>query len=136
MMARLADKYKSEVAPALHKQFGYSSPMGIPRLTKVVINMGVGDAIADAKILDQAVEERVEFRFLGGPGRAHRRLRFREIHGLSGLRVQQDDAPVFAHEARAIRAEGQIAGIVSLFKHLGLRAICGVPEADCAVAAG
>lgn len=56
-MSRLEERYKDEVAPALKKQFGYSSPMAIPKVTKVVINMGVGDAIADAKLLDQAVDE-------------------------------------------------------------------------------
>ena len=56
-MARLAERYKDEVAPSLQKQFDYGSPMAVPRLTKVVINMGVGDAIGDAKLLDQAVEE-------------------------------------------------------------------------------
>lgn len=56
-MVRLRQKYTDEVAPSLLKQFGYSTPMAIPRLTKVVINMGVGEAIADAKLLDQAVEE-------------------------------------------------------------------------------
>ena len=56
-MARLVDKYKEDVAPAMGKQFGYASPMAIPRVSKIVINMGVGDAIADAKLLDQAVDE-------------------------------------------------------------------------------
>jgi large subunit ribosomal protein L5 len=53
----MLEKYRSEVAPALQSQFGYRSPMAIPKVDKVVINMGVGDAIQDAKILDQAVEE-------------------------------------------------------------------------------
>jgi len=56
-MTRLAERYKTEVAPSLQKQFGYGSPMAIPRLTKIVINMGVGDAVQDQKILDQAVDE-------------------------------------------------------------------------------
>ena len=56
-MARLSTKYSTEVAPALRTQFSYSSPMAIPRVTKVVVNMGMGDAIADAKLLDEAVEE-------------------------------------------------------------------------------
>ena len=56
-MARLVDKFKQEVAPALHKQFGYSSTMAIPHVTKVVINMGLGEAIADGKLMDQAVDE-------------------------------------------------------------------------------
>jgi large subunit ribosomal protein L5 len=56
-MVRLNNKYSEEVAPALLKEFGYKSTMAIPRVTKVVVNMGVGDAIADAKLLDQAVDE-------------------------------------------------------------------------------
>ena len=54
-MARLKDIYTKEVAPALMKQFGYKSPMEVPRLTKIVLNMGVGEAIGDKKILDNAV---------------------------------------------------------------------------------
>jgi len=56
-MTRIAKKYKEEVAPALLKEFGYASTMAVPRLNKVVINMGVGEAVADNKILDQAVSE-------------------------------------------------------------------------------
>jgi large subunit ribosomal protein L5 len=56
-MARLIEKYRQDVAPALLKEFAYGSPMAVPRVQKVVINMGVGDAIADGKLLDQAVEE-------------------------------------------------------------------------------
>lgn len=56
-MPRLEERYNEEVAPALMKQFGYASPMATPKVTKVVINMGVGEAIADAKLLDQAVDE-------------------------------------------------------------------------------
>ena len=56
-MSILAEKYKDEVIPALKKEFGYRNVMAIPKLTKVVVNMGVGEAIGDAKILDQAVEE-------------------------------------------------------------------------------
>jgi large subunit ribosomal protein L5 len=56
-MERLSKSFKEEVVPALMKQFGYSSVMAAPRLSKIVINMGVGDAIQDAKILDSAVED-------------------------------------------------------------------------------
>ena len=56
-MARLAQKYKSEVVPALTKEFGYTSVMAVPRVKKIVLNMGVGEAIADAKLLDQAADE-------------------------------------------------------------------------------
>ena len=56
-MTRMQEKYGSEVAPALQSQFKYGSPMAIPRVIKIVINMGMGDAIQDAKIMDQAVDE-------------------------------------------------------------------------------
>jgi large subunit ribosomal protein L5 len=54
-MARLKEIYKKEVVPALIKQFGYKSTMQVPRLTKIVLNMGVGEAVADKKILENAV---------------------------------------------------------------------------------
>jgi large subunit ribosomal protein L5 len=54
-MARLKEIYKKEVAPALIKQFGYKSPMEVPRFEKVVLNMGVGEAIGDKKLLENAV---------------------------------------------------------------------------------
>ena len=54
-MARLKDVYKKEIVPALTQQFGYKSTMQVPRIKKIVLNMGVGEAIADKKILDNAV---------------------------------------------------------------------------------
>ncbi|MCS6874998.1 MAG: 50S ribosomal protein L5 [Pyrinomonadaceae bacterium] len=56
-MARLKDKYRNEVMPALAKEFGIKNPMAIPRLEKIVINMGLGEAVSNPKILDVAVEE-------------------------------------------------------------------------------
>jgi large subunit ribosomal protein L5 len=56
-MARLRDKYKNEIAPALAKEFGIENPMAIPKLEKIVVNMGIGEAIANAKVLDTASEE-------------------------------------------------------------------------------
>lgn len=56
-MARLKDKYKTETIPALMKQFNYSNVMQAPRLEKVIINMGVGQAVADPKQLDHAVRD-------------------------------------------------------------------------------
>ncbi len=55
--ARLKDFYRKEVAPSLTKQFGYKSPMEVPRIEKIVLNMGVGEATADRKILDNAVAD-------------------------------------------------------------------------------
>ena len=56
-MARLKDKYKNEIASALAKEFGIENPMAIPKIEKVVVNMGMGEAIANAKVLDTAVDE-------------------------------------------------------------------------------
>ena len=54
-MARLQQIYKDEVAPALKEQFGYSSVMEVPRITKITLNMGVGEAVGDKKILEHAI---------------------------------------------------------------------------------
>ena len=56
-MARLKEIYNKEVVPALVKQFGYKSTMQVPRIAKIVLNMGVGEAIADKKILENAVAD-------------------------------------------------------------------------------
>ncbi|KAA3653388.1 50S ribosomal protein L5 [Denitromonas sp.] len=54
-MARLQDFYKETVVPGLVKQFGYKSVMEVPRITKITLNMGVGEAVGDKKILEFAV---------------------------------------------------------------------------------
>ena len=56
-MARLKDIYKADVAPALMKKFAYKSPMQIPKLDKIVINVGAGDAKDNAKAIDSIIEE-------------------------------------------------------------------------------
>ena len=56
-MSKLQETYQKDVLPTLMKQFGYTSVMAAPRLAKVVINMGLGDAIQDGKILDSAVDD-------------------------------------------------------------------------------
>jgi large subunit ribosomal protein L5 len=56
-MARLRDKYRDEVVPELQKQYGYSSPMAIPKLAKVHLNMGLGEAIQNPRLLDSAQRE-------------------------------------------------------------------------------
>ena len=56
-MARLKELYKEEVTPALIKEFGYKNTMQVPRLEKIVVNMGLGEAIQNSKILDSAVSE-------------------------------------------------------------------------------
>ena len=56
-MARLAEKYRDEVAPKLKEQFGFKSIMRAPRLEKIVINQGLGEAIANPKVIEKAMTE-------------------------------------------------------------------------------
>ncbi len=55
--ARLKTKYQDEIRPALIERFGYSTPMQAPKITKVTVNMGVGEAKQDSKVLDAATEQ-------------------------------------------------------------------------------
>jgi large subunit ribosomal protein L5 len=57
MSARLKEKYQKEVIPALTKEFGYKNVMAVPRLQKIVVNMGLGEATANAKIIDTGADE-------------------------------------------------------------------------------
>ena len=57
MIPNLLEKYRKEIVPQMREKFGYKSPMQVPAIKKVVVNMGVGEAIADIKILDKAQEE-------------------------------------------------------------------------------
>jgi large subunit ribosomal protein L5 len=57
MAARLQERYRTEVAPALMRELGYSNPMAVPRLEKIVLNMGLGEAVQNPKIIESAVEE-------------------------------------------------------------------------------
>jgi len=56
-MARLQQHYREKIAKDLTEKFGYTSPMQVPRLTKITLNMGVGEAVADKKVLDNAVAD-------------------------------------------------------------------------------
>ncbi len=56
-MPRLKEKYKREVVPALMKEFGYRNVMEVPRLEKIVVNVGVGEALQNPKALDHAVQD-------------------------------------------------------------------------------
>ena len=56
MAARLLEKYRKEVVPQMQEKFSIKNPMAVPHLSKIVINMGVGEAIGDVKLLDRAAE--------------------------------------------------------------------------------
>ncbi|MDD4940437.1 MAG: 50S ribosomal protein L5 [Candidatus Omnitrophica bacterium] len=57
MIPRMQDKYRNEIVPEMMKAFSLKNRMAVPRLDKIVINMGVGEALTDVKILDKAMEE-------------------------------------------------------------------------------
>ena len=57
MAARLAEKYKKEIMPALLKEYAYSNPMQAPKITKVVLNVGLGEAVSNIKLLDSVQNE-------------------------------------------------------------------------------
>jgi large subunit ribosomal protein L5 len=56
-VVRLRDRYRSEVIPALQKEFGYQNVMAVPRVSKVVVNMGLGEATSNAKVVDTGADE-------------------------------------------------------------------------------
>ena len=56
-MSRVKEKYLQDVVPALIKEFGYKNPMAVPKITKVVVNMGLGEATQNAKLVDAGAEE-------------------------------------------------------------------------------
>jgi large subunit ribosomal protein L5 len=56
-MSRLKERYRAEVAPALAKEFGYGNVMAVPRVRKVVVNMGLGEATGNAKLVDIGADE-------------------------------------------------------------------------------
>jgi large subunit ribosomal protein L5 len=57
MSARLKDKYTNDVIPALKKEFGYTNVMAVPKISKVVVNMGLGEATSNAKLVDVGADE-------------------------------------------------------------------------------
>ena len=57
MPARLRERYRTEVAPALMRELGYKNTMAVPRLEKIVLNMGLGEAVQNPKVIESAVEE-------------------------------------------------------------------------------
>jgi large subunit ribosomal protein L5 len=56
-MATLKDKYRGEIAPKLKEELGLSNPMAVPRITKITLNMGVGEAVGDKKVLENALSD-------------------------------------------------------------------------------
>ena len=76
-MNRLKERYAAEVVPALRKEFGYTNVMAVPKITKVVVNMGLGEGTQNAKIVDTGAEELGEDHRPEGGDHARRRSRSR-----------------------------------------------------------
>ena len=62
MISRLHDRYRKDAMPALSKRFGYTNMMAVPRLKKITVNIGMGEASQNIKLLDVAVQELVKSR--------------------------------------------------------------------------
>jgi large subunit ribosomal protein L5 len=73
-MARLKDRYREEIAPALKDRFEIQNPMRIPKLEKIVVNMGVGEAAQDSRRLDGAMEDHRPEAAAPARAKEHRRL--------------------------------------------------------------
>ena len=59
-MARLQEQYREKIVPELTKKFGYTTAMQVPRISKITVNMGVGEAVADKKVMDAAVADLIK----------------------------------------------------------------------------
>ena len=100
-MAVLRDRYYQEIVPQLREQYQYKSPMQIPRLSKIILNMGLGEAIQNVKILDSAAAELSQISgqkpviTQGAP--EHRRLQAQEGHAdrVHGHPARRPDVRVF-----------------------------------------
>jgi large subunit ribosomal protein L5 len=83
-MSRLKDKYQKDVVPALQKEFGYKNVMAVPKIHKVVVNMGLGEATSNAKIIDTGADEVA--RITGQKPRRNRSPRSRSGKGCRSAR--------------------------------------------------
>jgi hypothetical protein len=93
-MTRLKEKYAKEVVPALKKEFGYKNVMAVPRLEKVVVNMGLGEATSNAKIIDTGADELAR---ITGQKPVTRRAK------KSNLAVQGPEGAADCHDGHAAR---------------------------------
>ena len=87
-MSRLQDRYRDEVIPALRKEFGYTNVMAVPKIERVVVNMGLGEATQNAKLIEVGADElsahhRSEAGHDDGPGSRSRSSRFARVFRLA-----------------------------------------------------
>lgn len=104
---RLKEKYRTEVVPALMREFGYRNVMEVPRISKITLNMGVGEAKTNAKLLDDAVEE---LALISGQRPAVRRAR----KSIAGFKVREGMAVGCAVTLRGDRMYEMLDRLVSI----------------------
>lgn len=107
-MNRLKEKYNKEISPALMTKFNYDSVMQVPKIEKIVINMGVGDAVQNAKAIDSAVEE---LTFIAG----QKPVVTRAKKSIAGFRLREG-MPIGAKVT--LRGERMYDSLINLFLYL------------------
>ena len=118
-MARLKEQYKAEVAPALMKQFGYKSVMQIPKIDKVVINVGCGEARENAKVLDNVVGDL-------GKITGQKAVVTRARKSIANFKLREE-MPIGAKEIKCIRVLG---GSTRKFGNIGDVIVASVRKAQ------
>ena len=131
-MARLKEQYKAEVAPALYKKFGYKSTMQIPKIDKVVVNVGCGEAKENAKVLEAVVRDAGALVALGAHdlhlGSVHGSL---TLHNAAGLALLAG-LDVAGHHVDALHDDLGFAGDGA--EHLALLALVLTGQDDNGIA--
>ena len=107
-MARLQQHYREKVAPELTDKFGYKSPMQVPRLTKITLNMGVSEAVADKKVMDNAVGDLTKIA-------GQKPVVTKAKKAIAGFKIREGQA-IGTHGHAARRAHVRIPGP---FRHRG-----------------
>jgi len=106
-MARLKDLYRSSIVPALTEQFGYKSPMAVPRLEKIVVSMGVGRAVQDKKFLELASDD---LKMISG----QKPFVCKARKSVSNFKVRQGDKTALKVTVRGVRMYEFMDRLISL----------------------
>ena len=123
MVNRLKEKYDKEIVPSMMEKFNYTSIMQAPKVDKIVINMGVGDAVANAKNLDEAVEE---LTLIAG----QKPVITRAKKSIAGFRLREGMAIGAKVTLRGQRMYEFLDKLVSVSYTLGVREQLIFPEID------
>jgi len=110
--ARLREKFQKEIAPSLMKELDIANPMAVPRLHKIVINMGVGEATQNPKVMDPAVNELMQIA-------GQRPVVTRAKKSIAAFKVREGDRGYFEREAGYLKPEACISGELALARRHG-----------------